>query len=883
MPDPQRPSAASIFEAALDLPASERAAFVAEACAGDTDLEAEVRALLAADAAAEGFLDSPPALEPALESARHASAADDAPHPDIGRRIGPYRLDAMIGRGGMGTVFLARRLDGDFEQRVAIKIIRRGMDTEDLLARFRRERRLLARLEHPHIARLVDGGSTEDRRPWLAMEFVEGRPIDAYCDDRRVGPRRRVELFLSVCAAVQHAHRNLVVHRDLKPSNIFVTDDGTVKLLDFGIAKVLDPDDLDSRMTATHVRLLSPRYGSPEQMRGEPVTTASDVYSLGVVLYELLTGRSPYANETGELEDIERHVLRMEPPPPSTAVSRAATGDAVVPGVRTEDLRRGLRGDLDSIVLMALRKEPARRYGSVDELAEDLRRHLQGRPVRARPDSLAYRTRMFLRRNAVAVGAATAVAVALIVATGVSTALFVRAQRAQVAAETERETAESVSGFLQDMFASIEPSVARGDDTTLMRRLLRDAAERIDVDLSARPEVAATLHHTLGRAYANLDEFDAAERHLTRALDLGADGDLERSVDYGHLLFESGREADAVAVLESTIVRADARADTIAAARARFYLAKSLEARQRMDRAYELYLEADRLFARAGEEERRITTLGGIGIFLTYNRQDYARADSVLRAAVEIVERTRPGAVMEANTYQLRASVLRRMDAFDAADSLFRRAHDRFASVLDDDHTMLASVRDEWAGSLEDQGRLDEAEPLYRAALESARAVYGSQHRQTGTFANNLANCLRKAGRYDEAAVLFEEALGAYRAALGEDHVWVAIVLGNVATNDLLRGDHTSAFANADECVRLRGEYWDTEHWRVAHARAIRGGAASGLGRFDAAEADLMTALPLLDGSLGPGSEAVELALTQLRAHYRRSGRTPPPELASRW
>ena len=399
--------------------------------------------LLAADEEASAFMDRPAAL-PSIEA--------DAPA-DLGRALGPYRLSAVLGRGGMGTVYLADRTGGDFDQRVAVKILRRGMDTDDLLARFRRERRLLARLEHPNIARVVDGGSTDDGRPWLAMEFVDGEPIDVYAQQNGLDPRARIQLFLDVCGAVQHAHRNLVVHRDLKPGNVFVARDGSVKLLDFGIAKVIDPDDRDTSATATHVRLLSPRYGSPEQMRGEAVSTASDVYSLGVVLYELLTGRSPYADDTGELVDIERRVLRDEPVAPSTAITQE---DPAHPrGIDTAALRRALRGDLDTIVLKALRKEPARRYSSVDEFAEDLRRHLDGRPVLARPDSFGYRSRKFIQRNALAVGGSAVLALALIATTVVTANLSVRAQRAQRAAESERATATATAGFLQDMMASI--------------------------------------------------------------------------------------------------------------------------------------------------------------------------------------------------------------------------------------------------------------------------------------------------------------------------------------------------------------------------------------------------------------------------------------------
>jgi len=376
-----------VFHDALERPQEVRPAFLAEACGADVELRAEVASLLRSAEEGTDFLETPP---------EGAVPPDPAP-----ARIGPYRILGELGRGGMGTVFLATRADEQFRKRVAIKVVRQGMDP-DAIRRFRQERQILAGLEHPNIARLLDGGSTGDGRPYVVLEYVEGQNFLAWCDAQGLGVRERIALFRTVCRAVQYAHQNLVVHRDLKPANILVTGDGTPKLLDFGIAKLLNAEVSEgpSDMTQAAQRLLTPEYASPEQMRGERITTASDVYSLGVVLFELLTSKRPYRLDTGTPEEVARVVCEQAPEKPSLACRR--------------EWRREIAGDLDTIVLKSLRKEPARRYVSAEQLAEDLRRHAEGLPVAAQRDTLGYRAGKFFRRHRVAAAAAAVVLVTLV-------------------------------------------------------------------------------------------------------------------------------------------------------------------------------------------------------------------------------------------------------------------------------------------------------------------------------------------------------------------------------------------------------------------------------------------------------------------------------------
>src|SRR5690606_33623906 len=452
-----------LLDQALDLPPERRDAFLSEACGDDAALRAELEALLEAEARAGTLLESPVA-ERAGELVEQLVQA--APEPDalLGHQVGAYRLLHEIGRGGMGSVYLAERMDGQFEQRVAVKLLRRGLDTDDVLRRFLAERQILASLSHPQIAHLLDGGATPDGRPYLVMEYVEGEPIDVYCDARRLTIVERLARFLGVARAVQYAHRNLGVHRDLQPANILVTAQGGVKLLDFGIAKLLEAggEAESEQHTLAGFRMMTPEYASPEQVRGEAVTTASDVYQLGLLLYELLAGDRPYRLAGRSPSEIERVICQEQAPRPSTTLlPRRGTDSGGDPVPRTtpeqaaaarrttpQRLHRQLRGDLDAIISTALRKEPQERYASAEALVEDLERWLAGQPVRARGDAWTYRARRFAGRHRWALSAAAAFVLLLGAYAATVSVQASRVRRALAQARLEAEKSAEVTEFL---------------------------------------------------------------------------------------------------------------------------------------------------------------------------------------------------------------------------------------------------------------------------------------------------------------------------------------------------------------------------------------------------------------------------------------------------
>ncbi|HEX4946561.1 MAG TPA: serine/threonine-protein kinase [Blastocatellia bacterium] len=520
----------ALFQAVLDVESPVRATYLQEACGDDAELRQEVESLLASHDEAGEFIETPAAAAVTL-SYSDAPSASSA----VGQRIGPYQILREIGHGGMGAVYLATRADDQYKKRVAIKLVRHGMGSDFIVRRFRHERQILASLDHPNIARLLDGGTTEDGAPYFVMEYIKGLPMDEYCDRQQLTTAERLQLFRTVCAAVQYAHQNLVVHRDLKPSNILITSDGTVKLLDFGIAKLLNPElvgeEIDATMTG--MRLMTPGYASPEQVRAEPITTASDVYSLGVILYELLTGHRPYHVSARPPHEVARVICESQPTKPSDVVIKTevintsdGTTTSITPEMvsRTREgqpdrLRRRLSGDLDNIVLMAMRKEPQRRYTSVSQLAEDLRRHLEGLPVIAREDTFGYRTGKFVMRHKAGVAAAALITIALI--GGMATTLW-QARKAERRFNDVRKLANS---FLFEFHDAIEklPGSTPARALVVKRALeyLDSLAQEASNDSTLQQELAAAydkVGHIQGNPYsANLGDIDGALQSYQKA------------------------------------------------------------------------------------------------------------------------------------------------------------------------------------------------------------------------------------------------------------------------------------------------------------------------------------------------------------------------------
>ncbi|MGD0297709.1 MAG: protein kinase [Bryobacteraceae bacterium] len=490
-----------ILEQVLDLAPEQRAEYLESACSGDPALRQEVDSLIASDKQA-----STDFLEPGAFAAPILDGASIAAESLAGRRIGAYQIVEEIGQGGMGSVYRAIRADDQYRKQVAIKLVRGGVGDAFRRHRFKAERQILANLDHPNIARLLDGGALEDGQPYVVMEYIQGQPIDKFCDSRGLPVAERLQLFRTVCSAVAYAHQHLVIHRDIKPDNILVTDSGEPKLLDFGIAKILDPEDLvgSGNATVTVLRPMTPEYASPEQVRGEPITTASDVYSLGVVLYGLLTGQRPYPGTSRVPHEIAQAVCEAQPEKPSTAVDR----EEAKPENR-EKLRRRLKGDLDNIVLKALRKEPERRYASVEQFSEDIRRHLKGLPVIARPDTFWYRAGKFVNRNKASVAGLALAAVALI-------AGLVIALRQTYVAREERARAEQrfndVRALANSLLFEVHDAIQNLPGSTAARKLIVDRALRYLDALAKEAKGNLSLQRELAAAYQKVGDVQGGFR-----------------------------------------------------------------------------------------------------------------------------------------------------------------------------------------------------------------------------------------------------------------------------------------------------------------------------------------------------------------------------------
>ncbi|HEY7336157.1 MAG TPA: serine/threonine-protein kinase [Bryobacteraceae bacterium] len=785
----------AIFQAAADLPQAERPDFLDAQCEGDAKLRAEVESLLASSAETHRFF-----LGPLRAVARDLSEGEDA---NLGRRIGPYRVLKTLGEGGMGNVYLAVRADRQYTQEVAIKLMRTGFGSSPaMLVRFRTERQILANLDHPNIARLLDGGVTEDDAPYLVMEHVGGLPIDEYCRSERLPLENRLRLFLTVCAAVEYAHKNLVVHRDIKPANILVAANGEPKLLDFGIAKLLDPELGDALQTRTAERLMTPEYACPEQIRGGPVTTSADVYGLGVLLYELLAGVRPFRADGKDQFQVARMICEDEPVPPSAAAADRDSAASIE--------RRRLKGDLDKIALMALRKEPARRYASVGRLAADVRAYLNGYPIQARTDAWGYRSGKFVRRHKLGVVAA---ALAILILVGGSIGMAVLARRAT----REQNVAQREAQFLATMFQAATPEVARGRTITA-RDLLDQGAQRLDRELADQPEVHAAMLDNIGVAYRNLGMPDQALPIAKNAFELnvkthGAASEEAASslFTYASLYRDQGKYAEAEPLFRQLVaIRRKRRgakgvslAEALAALGECLYLENSDAASEpALRESLKIYKTAGPDY---GDDARDYLAL------LIERKGRYTEAAELLREAVAIDLRTKGADSPDyANTLSNLASNLLDFGDYTQAEAKLRDALAIRRRVLGNDHPDLAYPLNNLAFVLMEQGEAAQAEPFAQEELALRLKTYGRAHPEIAAARNTLARVLEAKGDYIGAEREFREALDVVNRTVGIGSYLGAQVLLNHSVLEFDRGQYPSAEREARESLealrKLGGE-----------------------------------------------------------------------------
>lgn len=748
-----------LVEQALLLAGSERESFLDRSCNGDGDLRAEVESLLVIDTQLGDFIEKP-LFD--LHSDQGSLAAGD--------QLGSWRIVGEIGRGGMGAVYLAERADAAYEKKAAIKLLKRGMDTDELVRRFRSERQILARLEHPHIARLLDGGSTGDGRPYLVMEYVQGRPIDAWCTEQSLSVEDRLVLFEKVCRAVHFAHRNLVVHRDLKPGNILVVADGEPRLLDFGIAKLLEGDPEPLATVAAYLPM-TPEFASPEQIRGEPVTTATDVYSLGVLLYRLLAGRSPYRPAVEGRASLAEAVCNQEPLRPSTVVGARAKAaeEKAESAERDRHLAKRLRGDLDKIVQKALSKEPARRYESAEQFAADVRRHLEGLPVLARQAGVGYRTRKFVGRHKIGVALAAAALIAI-----VSSAAWALVQRSEALrqrdrAQAEEEKAKWASELLTDVFGASDPSESRGKEIKAIELL--DIGRRQLIARGDQPEQRAQQIAVLGRVYSELGQYGVAKDLFNRSHDLLAREGVSQGTQLAETILglaqaesdlgndERAEELmiEGIRLLEES---PDGRESTMYAQALNNYAGLLAENPNRVKEAEVQFSRVLSLNQKPGRSKDKTVAiaLSGLGQ-LRRKERNFKESEKFYRRSLDMRRRAFGEPSIEvAKAMNSLATVIEELHRDREAEDFYLRSIEMRSRVLGSNHPDLARPLSNIARFYETSGQPVKVEKPYRDAV-SICARSGNEDRNCGTYLSHFSAFLADQERCAEAEPLAEEAI----------------------------------------------------------------------------------------------------------------------------
>ena len=804
-----------IFSNALELKKEEQEDYLKKACGADSSLLHDLVSLLEA-------YDTSGVLDRSIDQLKVSVLSQLKSREILGRKVGTYQIIKELGYGGMGTVYLAERADGVFHQQVALKMLRTGFLFDEQLLRFQTERQILASLNHDNVARLYDGGITSDGLPWFVMEYVKGKPIDEYCNSRNFSLKKRLKLFLEVCDAVQYAHKNLIAHRDLKPGNIFVTDEGKVKLLDFGIAKLLEPEEgSETELPATQAGLLplTPSYASPEQMRRQTITTSSDVYQLGVVLYELLTGVHPYDLKGKTPGDMERTVCETEPRRPSMALAAKAGStidlkkkDATSQGVNSVksdiigQFRKKLRGDLDIIVMKCLNKNPQRRYQSTGQLAEDIRLYLSDKPVSVHPDFWTYRAGKYLRRHKWAVATTFVFALVLIVYAISITWYSHKTLKALDEAELERAKSGQVVDFLLAMFEANDPAEARGATITA-RELLERGVEQAEA-LSHQPAVQGQMYSVAGLVYQRLGEYEDALPLLEQALEI-----TDSLYDDAH-----------PEVAQMHFYLADVLHDVGDYRLSHAYFSKAVDLFQNIPGHISLEYATSLHNIAAAHHDKS-------------SREDIRKA---LEMRKELLNNDHPDI---AQSYLALGNFYLRQRDHEMAKPYFQKTRSIVNSQDNVVSPQIASIIQSLGEGERIMGNYEQAVLHLNKALDIYQTLYTGPHVHIAICKKSLADVYRDSDDFTTAKCYYDNALESLIKAVGEDHPLRRPILQGKARMYSQMGEHAAAEPLLDEVLALLEAVLNPHHPRIANARLRLGTCLMELHQYAEAEEMLLKSL----------------------------------------
>lgn len=881
-----------IVDTALKLNGKERSTYIKKQCRGNKHLLQEVTALLQSIEQSErtDFLEGTGAYPKNLMTDFSKEGEREPTSSMIGETIDRYKITDLIGHGGMGSVFMAKRGDEVYNQKVALKLMRRGMDTPSNIARFKRERRILAKLDHPNVARLLDGGVTDEGLPYLVMEYVEGKPVYEYCDCKNLSVEQRLDLFKDICRAVKHAHQNAIIHRDIKPSNILVTEDGTIKILDFGIAKLLAPENSDRTLfkTQTGARMLTFGYAAPEQVENIQVTTSTDAYMLGVIMFELLTGVHPFKMDNMDLAEIEQVIREHTPEKPSKRITDLSENDleeiARKRGLSVSELPKALKGDLDSIIMKALRKEPEARYNSAEQLLEDLERRRKDIPIIAREDTWRYNTSKFIKRHRTGFSVAAGFLL-LVIGFGILYTWQVTKERNK--ARIEAKKAQQVSDFLTDMFQASDPTF-NPKDTVTAATFLKRGQKRIN-QLNDQPKVQAELLRIIGRAHTNIGNYEKAEAPLERSLAIRkklfgnthpkyasslsemaylqqkkgnfakAESLYKRAITIEKDSFGNNDEhtAEALAGLASALSRqgkfgvADSiynkaldvqqrvlQPDNFKIANTLSNWALTLRHLGNFEKAKKMDLKALAIWQKNYGEVHPLILEGLNNLaIITEKMGDFAAADSFYQKALTVNHKLYKGP--NPNTAQLLNNIgttYIKAGWLDKAEPYLKKALKMRKKVLQPEHPSMAESYSNLGRLYIEADEYKEARPLIKQALEIDKAKHGKNHPYVGGDLRNLGFIEKDLDHYDKAEDYFRQSLEILRKTLPPDHPSIAVSLASLGKIYYLKGNPEAAEPLLRKSLEIKNKKFDEGDIRIAQSQVPLGAVLTELGHFKEAE-----------------------------------------------